>query len=501
MRRSPPNRLVLAAAPLAALAACAEPSIQVTVTARPAVQDVAAIDAVVRDPDGDEASVHFALDGRLPRSFVVATAGREAPIAIEVTGIDGDGAVVAAGATTAGVSAEVTVALAPVDFVVNTTIYGWQATSSDAAEARRSLIVADDGGFLIAFVSGFDIVGRLFDAAARPRRSAAGHDRDFAIDTAIHGHTAPSLATRGDRHLAAWNRDGSVSLDPAVTMIGILGSDGALVAPASRVGPDDGMPRWRPVVAAEGDGWAVAYEVTESFLVDGQLRLTRIDRDGRAGGEVRIGDIAGGHGGAALAGGDAGLAVAWVDLSGVLRVQIFDHDAAAASAQVPSSTMPRDPRLASSSSGDGYWLAWHDADDADGPAVKLARLSGRGAVVGSPVVAARLLSVLDFGGCPGACPDLAVRADGALAVVWVDQRDGREGSDVFLRLARPDGTPCGAPVRVNTTVNGDQSRPAVAAFGDDAFVVAWTDHSGGPPDASASDVRARVFYADLEGCR
>ena len=62
-------------------------------------------------------------------------------------------------------------------------------------------------------------------------------------------------------------------------------------------------------------------------------------------------------------------------------------------------------------------------------------------------------------------------------------------------------TPCGAPVRVNTTVNGDQSRPAVAAFGDDAFVVAWTDHSGGPPDASASDVRARVFYADLEGCR
>ncbi len=52
--------------------------------------------------------------------------------------------------------------------------------------------------------------------------------------------------------------------------------------------------------------------------------------------------------------------------------------------------------------------------------------------------------------------------------------------DVFARLFSSNGTPSGAPVRVNTRVYGDQYGPKVSAFGAD-YLVVWTslgqDHS------------------------
>jgi len=86
-------------------------------------------------------------------------------------------------------------------------------------------------------------------------------------------------------------------------------------------------------------------------------------------------------------------------------------------------------------------------------------------------------------------PDVALLANGKFAVVWsgVAQLDpAGSDRDVFLRLMDRQLVQSGNEIRVNTKRDGHQSRPAVAALGNDKLVVVW-DKAANDPDALAAD--------------
>jgi hypothetical protein len=93
-----------------------------------------------------------------------------------------------------------------------------------------------------------------------------------------------------------------------------------------------------------------------------------------------------------------------------------------------------------------------------------------------------------------------VRGDGAIGVAWHDcgERGDDNGCGIRFRLFHPDGLPCGEDTIVNTTIEMDQRTPTIVAYGDDAFLLGWTDGSMEPPDTQSSGVRARVIYPSLE---
>lgn len=82
-------------------------------------------------------------------------------------------------------------------------------------------------------------------------------------------------------------------------------------------------------------------------------------------------------------------------------------------------------------------------------------------------------------------PALAALADGTFLVAWAEPNTAGDGmgQGVRARVFGPDGTPVAASFLVNSTIAGDQTRPAAAAAGS-RFLVAFQS------DAS---VRARVF--------
>ena len=78
---------------------------------------------------------------------------------------------------------------------------------------------------------------------------------------------------------------------------------------------------------------------------------------------------------------------------------------------------------------------------------------------------------------------------GAFVVAWQAFQDGA-GLGVFGRRFSSAGAPIGGEFQVNARTAGDQSRAAIGATGDGAFLVAWT-HGGG--DGSGEAIVGRRF--------
>lgn len=92
--------------------------------------------------------------------------------------------------------------------------------------------------------------------------------------------------------------------------------------------------------------------------------------------------------------------------------------------------------------------------------------------------------------------DPRVAADGhrRFFVVWSDQLGDGSGYGIFERVFDHDGTPLGPEFQVNTTTNGDQSRPCIVVDPAGRSLVTWEDDS---PGAAASRIRARRFDEQL----
>ncbi|WP_147316869.1 MULTISPECIES: hypothetical protein [unclassified Wenzhouxiangella] len=93
-------------------------------------------------------------------------------------------------------------------------------------------------------------------------------------------------------------------------------------------------------------------------------------------------------------------------------------------------------------------------------------------------------------------PDVAGLQNGGYVAVWED--DSMTGGDssgtaIRARALDIDGNTLIPEFLVNTTTQGDQDSPSVAALNDGGFVITWPDSSS--PDGDAS-IRLRVYDAD-----
>lgn len=84
-------------------------------------------------------------------------------------------------------------------------------------------------------------------------------------------------------------------------------------------------------------------------------------------------------------------------------------------------------------------------------------------------------------------PGVAALAGGGFVIAWASPNGGDTG-DILTRCFLADGSPiAGSQLTVNTTTNGSQTLPAVAALANGNYVVAWRDPANG------GDVRSRVL--------
>jgi hypothetical protein len=91
-------------------------------------------------------------------------------------------------------------------------------------------------------------------------------------------------------------------------------------------------------------------------------------------------------------------------------------------------------------------------------------------------------------------PSVAGFGDGQFLAAWESEgQDGFGHDGVFSQLFQADGVKKGAEVQVNTFALGDQWYPAVAAFGDGRFVVAWISAD---QDGSGNGVFGQLYAAD-----
>ena len=95
-------------------------------------------------------------------------------------------------------------------------------------------------------------------------------------------------------------------------------------------------------------------------------------------------------------------------------------------------------------------------------------------------------------------PDVTALADGKFVVVWKDFSSlGGDASPTSIKaqVFNANGTHFGTEFLVNTTTNGGQSTPQIAALADGRFVVTWTDSGENPGDTSDDAVRGQIFDA------
>ena len=104
----------------------------------------------------------------------------------------------------------------------------------------------------------------------------------------------------------------------------------------------------------------------------------------------------------------------------------------------------------------------------------VALLATAGLVIWDQVSAGGEIRVSDVTAADQQEPALARLSGGILVAAWDSNHPEAERKDVFLRTLGSDGTPSGDPIRVNTTVEGDQEMPELAALAGGGLVVIWT---------------------------
>ncbi len=89
-------------------------------------------------------------------------------------------------------------------------------------------------------------------------------------------------------------------------------------------------------------------------------------------------------------------------------------------------------------------------------------------------------------------PDVAALSDGGWVAVWQSYLQDGSGWSIHAQRYDATGALVGPELRVNTTIGGSQTEPAVAALSGGGFVVTWYD-----PNHSAADgfVRAQLYDA------
>lgn len=499
-------RRLVGLGPLAAavgLAACGDdPFVVVTVSARPAVHDVARL-RVTLGNGGTMRSDELALpDGQqLPATFTVTTPDRAGALAVQIEALTADGGLVGSGAGTATIGdLALAVRLEAADFVVNTAYPDDQYLALDFEASGLQLAATPDGTWTTVFrpscASGepCDMLARRFDAQARPLRSelVAGTSQFAVTSSQTTGVSTPAVAAGKDTTIALWDFDAPLGTAEGVACRA-LDKNGASAANQKSVGTDPGTDVVAGAALASG-AFVVTWNAPISTVATVRAAIVGADCGTLVAAQT-VSSSSDGHR-ATVAARPEGTLFGWVS-GGTARVR----SGSATGSLVGQDTLFAGPNGAQevehvriAPMGDGFAVALRVASStAAGPgAIWLYRTTLAGIQKGAPTL------VTDRAGSDGpsvAGFGIATRGDGATLVVWsaCDGNGDGNGCGVFGRVVRPTGVPVGEAFPIPTTTQGDQRNPSVAAL-PDGFAVAWTDASNQAPDTSGFAVRARVVY-------
>ncbi len=498
----------------------------VRVDARPTVQPSSKLHVQVSNAGGTISQDFMLAGASFPRTFTVTPTGRTGDLAIDVTAIadDGEQRAHTTGAATivAGQRVDVDLMLDPDDFLVNHDTVNTQWISFREDLAGRQLGVAPDGSFLISWendcpLSRCDILARLFAPDTQAKTNATTmNDGDFIVNQTSEYTESSAIAASHDRFFVAWLYEPdtmSLLRDVKVT---VLDQDGAHVLPgADAIASADPNDESAPTSFAREDGsFGVAWQRLRASPATGsEIRARLYSATGtELGPDFQVAATNTGTLttpiGIGLPGG--GFVIAWLDFpdgstTTNVHARIFDQSGAPTTAgDLPLTSYAAASGVLSfgvhlAATPDGFvagWQAYLFMDPIYGAQpLFMRRFDPAGLPRSSEILVTAKTNYLY------AAPIMATHADGSIAVTWADNGDlgdvGASGA-IKLRMFYPSGMPDGDPVLANTTTPGDQYSPSIAPLGQDAFLVAYTDGSGVPPDTSGSGVRARVVYPTLE---
>jgi len=491
---------------LAALGACdGDPVAIITVTGRPAVHDLETLDVKVTH-EGTVVDHTFELRGRdLPTTFSVTAPGREGPLQISARAYDRAGHLGAFGAAAATLRAdqvtETNLLLEPADFVVNTGFANAQRLSFFARDGGQQIAVGSDGIFTIGFsddclsVMRCDVFGRRFDQTARPvRTELAASDAQFNLNRSNVFGNDPSMATGADgTTIAIWSTGqellctatsatGGALPDPFSTET-LLGTSNDLGDPAiAALSPDRFVITW----AQDASG----VPVVAARVIDGACRPVASIAGGGSDAAFIVAQATASLDHPVVAGTALAMAFIWRE-GDALRGRFTGADGAFATpAPIDLVAEPGEQRWGQQvvATGEGYTLLYaFRKNPEDEVGLLLRRMDPVGAAIGEPASVGS--------GLPdeNAAPSLARAGDGRLGVAWHVCGGLDADCGVVARVMGADGEPAGDAFLVNTTTDGAQVDPSIAAL-PEGFVVAFTDESQAPPDESSSSIRARVIY-------
>ncbi|WP_131819302.1 Ig-like domain-containing protein [Sphingomonas jatrophae] len=336
------------------------------------------------------------------------------------------------------------------EFLVNTVTAGSQ---SDPAIARLA-----DGGFVVTWANGNDVLAQRFDAAG------AKLGGEFVANTSTHGYqAAPTVgALSGGGFVIGWEDFTPLGADTSGTSVRVqvFGASGTKV---------DG-----PFVAAtQTAGDQLAPSIVG--MADGNFVVTWQD------GSATLGDAEGTS----------------------IKAQIFTSGGAKVGSETLVNTktdgwenMPSVAALA----GGGFVVTWYYGATAGRPApgsslesnIKAQLFDAAGNRVGGE------LPVNTQGANFQGMPVVGALAGGGFVVSWTDYSgtlgDTSEDS-VKAQLFDAAGNRLGGEFLVNTMTASSQLAPTISALPDGGFVISWQDGSGTLGDASATSIKAQAFTA------
>lgn len=88
--------------------------------------------------------------------------------------------------------------------------------------------------------------------------------------------------------------------------------------------------------------------------------------------------------------------------------------------------------------------------------------------------------------------DVAVNDDGRVLVVWRDDEEPGDNTEVRGRLYGPTLSPLGPDFRINTHVPDEQTLPKVAGFGEAGFFVIWQSFGTPGLDPDSYNIEGRI---------
>jgi hypothetical protein len=499
---------------LAALCACGDdPAVVVDIDTRVTVRDLSYLSIQVSDASESIRNRFDLDDSEFPKSLTIATDGRGGEMTVDVTGYDANDVERAHGVATVvlGSAGELSLMLDPAEFGVNARIDGFQTLTRDLQFAGRQISVADDGTFVVVWEDAVPQI-RLFDERALPKSNGvAMNDLEFDVaqypgDPGRDDHVA--IAHSNGVYLAAWETGVGMNFWPRDVFVRAFRASDA--APATNfpevpvstsMSESSEMPSVVPL--ADGNFAVVWIRVDPTEFGQGDARVRLVGPDGMPlPGDARAssksnGDLHSRPAGAGLTGG--GFVLVWeedvpngFETDVVARLFTAAAGARTADITIAAGNVDQAMRLpyAAALADGGFAIAWV-VDSIFGLGSVLQLFDSQGAATSTQIGIGELEDFDEHA-------VVAVRGDGAIGVTWFVGNGLGENFDVYFRLFHPNGMPCGDAEIVSNVTQASQSAASIAAFGDDAFLVTWTDASELAGDTDLEGIEARAIYPRLD---